>query len=78
MHFSLIQLGADVNLRNANQWTALDCACAFGYVKPAKALLKAGAPIEPFGKIKVNESPWNFTFHAWGWEILVRRNNTRE
>jgi len=53
---SLIQLGVNIELRNAKQWTALDCACAFGFVKPAKALLEAGAAIEPTGKVKVKFS----------------------
>jgi len=51
---SLIELGANIELRNTKQWTPLDCACAFGFVKPAKALLEAGATIEPSGKIKVS------------------------
>jgi len=40
-------------MRNSRQWTPLDCAAAFGWVKAARALLEAGASIQPKGKIKV-------------------------
>nr|XP_018668223.2 transient receptor potential cation channel subfamily A member 1 homolog isoform X2 [Ciona intestinalis] len=49
----LIQMGANIELRNAKQWTPLDCAAANGWVKPARVLLEAGASIQPRGKIKI-------------------------
>jgi len=49
----LIQLGANIELRNAKQWTPLDCAAAYGWEKAAKVLLEAGASVQPRGKIKV-------------------------
>ena len=53
LNFSLIQLGANIELRNAKQWTPLDCAAAYGWEKAAKVLLEAGASVQPRGKIKV-------------------------
>ena len=52
----LIQLGANIEVRNARQWTALDCASANGWDKAAKLLLEAGASVEPKGKIRVSDS----------------------
>ncbi|CAK8698608.1 transient receptor potential cation channel subfamily A member 1-like isoform X2 [Clavelina lepadiformis] len=49
----LIQSGANIELRNARQWTPLDCAAAYGWAKAARCLLEAGASIQPRGKIKV-------------------------
>nr|XP_039268134.1 transient receptor potential cation channel subfamily A member 1 homolog isoform X2 [Styela clava] len=50
----LIQLGANIEMRNAKQWTPLDSAAAYGWEKPARALLEAGAAVQPRGKIRKN------------------------
>jgi len=55
LFFSLIQSGANIEIRNARQWTPLDCAAAYGWDKVARALLEAGASIQPKGKIKVTK-----------------------
>ena len=51
--YSLIQAGANIEIRNARQWTPLDCAAAYGHHKVARILLEAGASIQPKKKIKV-------------------------
>lgn len=52
--FRLIQAGSNLEIRNARQWTTLDCAAAFGFEKVAQALLEAGASVQPLGKGKVS------------------------
>ncbi|XP_013406001.1 transient receptor potential cation channel subfamily A member 1 homolog isoform X2 [Lingula anatina] len=49
----LLDLGADVEARNAKGWTALDCAAYMGKVKAAKTLLEADSPIDPLDRNKV-------------------------
>nr|UPO70950.1 sTRP5 [Mesobuthus martensii] len=48
----LIVAGANVESRNCNLWTALDCAAYGGWLKTALILLKAGSPIDPLDKAK--------------------------
>ncbi len=47
----LIDKGADIEARNFNLWTPLDCAAAHGRPKCTKMLLDAGAPIDPVDKV---------------------------
>ena len=49
--FSLIKSGTNLEIQNARQWTALDCAAAFGWEKIARALLEAGANVQPKPKV---------------------------
>jgi len=51
--FRLIKSGTNLEIRNARQWTALDCSAAFGWEKITRTLLEAGANIQPKGKGKV-------------------------
>ena len=52
-YFRLTQCGAQIEVRNSKDWTALDYACANGFPKAAQCLLEAGALVQPKGKIKV-------------------------
>ena len=49
----LIQLGANIELKNNKQWTPLHCAAFAGFEKAAIALLEAGATVQPLKKFKV-------------------------
>ena len=53
MNIRLIKVGASMELRNARQWTPLDCAAAYGWEKIARVLLEAGASVQPRNKGKV-------------------------
>ncbi|XP_023224750.1 ankyrin-1-like [Centruroides sculpturatus] len=48
----LLYAGANVESRNCNLWTALDCAAYGGWLKTARILLKAGSPVDPLDKSK--------------------------
>ena len=54
----LIHAGSNLEIRNARQWTPLDCAAAYGWEKVAHALLEAGASIQPKGKGKVDKKQY--------------------
>ena len=51
--FSLVQSGANLEIRNVHQWTPLDCAAALGWEKIVSILLESGANIQPkkIGKV---------------------------
>lgn len=57
---SLVQSGANLEIRNVLQWAPLDCASAYGWDKIVTILLESGASVQPKGKGKVSEE--NFTF----------------
>ncbi|XP_074658298.1 transient receptor potential cation channel subfamily A member 1 homolog isoform X1 [Tubulanus polymorphus] len=48
----LIEMGADIEARNCNLWTPLDCAAAKGWVKTARRLLDNDSPVDPMDKSK--------------------------
>ena len=45
--------GADIEARNMQLWTPLDCAAAKGWTKTARVLLDADAPVDPTDRSKV-------------------------